>query len=481
LSQATGGTTVPKALVTGANGFIGSHLVRELLHRGYEVNCLVRSTSDIRSLQGLPISLFVGDIRDPGTLVAPLRGVDYVFHLAAALMVTSQEEFDETNAGGTLNVLKATGQEVGGRLKRFLYVSSEAAVGPGPDPTPLDETAELRPISWYGQSKVAAERHVRSFAGQLPATIVRLSSVYGEREQDISQAFPVIEKGLQPKIGLEEKATVLVYVADVVRGMVDAVESPNAVDQVYFLAHPRIWTAEGVTRTIAAAMGRPNGIMFPVPLTLIKLGAPLAEFVHEFTRQRPSMTRDKAREVSQRYWVIDPSKAKRDFGWEAAYDLPEGMRRATAYFLDQERASREMAREKQPMLWLKFLACAMALGSLIEVTSALGKFYAFRPRWGAIAVVVGGFGLSLGTVSMKVRQQDDVVQFGVGTLLATTAELSNELGLSPGISWRFAPGWPLGIQNGILRALVLGTAGGGFVLVVNAMMRAVYERRLRFG
>ncbi len=64
---------MPKVLVTGANGFIGSHLVRELLNRGYEVNCLVRYTSDISSLQGLPVKLFIGDVRDPETLAAPMK------------------------------------------------------------------------------------------------------------------------------------------------------------------------------------------------------------------------------------------------------------------------------------------------------------------------------------------------------------------------------------------------------------------------
>jgi nucleoside-diphosphate-sugar epimerase len=472
---------VPRALVTGANGFIGSHLVRELLDRGYEVNCLVRATSDLRSLAGLPVRLFIGDVRDPSSLVAPLQNVDYVFHLAAALLVTSQEEFDETNTQGTLNLLKAAAAQSPQQLKRFLYASSEAAVGPGQDATALDESAPLRPISWYGESKKNAEAHVRSFGNELPWTIVRFSSVYGEREQDISQAFPAIEKGLLPKIGVEEKATVLVYVRDVVRAVVDAAESPNTVGEIYHIAHPRVWSAEDVTRTIAAAMGHPDGLMFPVPTALLQLVAPLAELIHEFDRQRPKLTRDKARELSQRFWVIDPAKAKRDFGWEAAFDLPEGMRRTTAYWLEQEQALRDMAQEKQPTLWLKYLTCAIGLGCLIELTSATGKFYTFKPRWGAIPVILGGFGLGLGTASMKTRRQSDLAQFAVGTLFATTAELLNQLGLSPGLSWRFAPGWPFGIRSATLRTFVLGMAGGGFVLVVNAIMRADYARRLRFG
>lgn len=472
---------MPRVLVTGANGFIGSHLVRELLQRGYEVNCLVRSTSDIRSLKELPVQLFVGDVRDPKSLFPPVHGVEYVFHLAAALMVTSQEEFEETNAQGTLNLLTVITQQPSVQLKRFLYVSSEAAIGPNEDPSPLDETAKLQPISWYGQSKKDAEGFVRSYAGPIPSTILRLSAVYGEREKDISQAFPVIERGLQPKIGLREKATSMVYVRDVVRAIVDAAESPNTLDQAYCIAHPRAWSTEGVAQAIGEAMGRSNGIRIPVPTLALRLAAPLAEFLYGFTRGRPKLTRDKAHELSQRFWVINPAKAKRDFGWEAAFDLPEGMRLTTAYYLEEQKALRKMEEEKQPGLWLKFVACAVLLGTLIEVTSAIGRFYTFRPKWGALPVILGGFGLSLGSVSMVLRERGDLTQFGVGTLLATSAELANELGASPGLSWKFAPGWPLGIRSGLLRSLVLGTAGGGFVLIVNAIMRAVYERRLRLG
>src|SRR5262245_23974187 len=109
-----------KVFVTGANGFIGSHLVKELLDRGYEVNCLIRYTSDITSLRGLGASLFVGDVQDPETLVAPMKGVDYVYHLAAKLLVTSREMFEQTNTQGTIHMLEAAERYAAPTLKRFL-------------------------------------------------------------------------------------------------------------------------------------------------------------------------------------------------------------------------------------------------------------------------------------------------------------------------------------------------------------------------
>lgn len=198
-----------KVLVTGANGFIGSHLVRELLDRGYEVRGLVRPTSDVRSLEGLPIRLFLGDVREPETLVTPMQGVHYVYHLAAKLMVNSREDFLQTNTEGTKHMLEAAKKYAADSLKRFLLVSSQAGVGPGTDTTPLDETAPMKPVSWYGQSKKEAEEAAHSSG--LPVTIVRPSAVYGEREKDISQVFSAIENHLQPQLGVETKYTVVTW------------------------------------------------------------------------------------------------------------------------------------------------------------------------------------------------------------------------------------------------------------------------------
>src|SRR5258708_1335976 len=142
-----------KALVTGSNGFIGHHLVKELLARGYSVNCLVRYTSDLALLRGLPVTLYIGDVREPETLAEPLKDAQYVFHLAAKLLVPTRQDFEETNTQGTLNILEAAEKYSAGTLKRFLYVSSQAAVGPNKDATPYNETIESKPISSHPTSK----------------------------------------------------------------------------------------------------------------------------------------------------------------------------------------------------------------------------------------------------------------------------------------------------------------------------------------
>jgi hypothetical protein len=326
-----------------------------------------------------------------------------------------------------------------------------------------------------------AEEIVLGFNGRLPVTIVRPAAVYGERERDISQAFAIIDQRIQPKLGLLTKYTVMVYVEDLVQGFIAAAESPNAIGQVYFLNHPAVLTTSQVVKTIGAARNKPAGLMIPVPMPLVALSAPLAEAVYHFSRERPPTTRDKVRELSQRFWLADPSRARRDFGWEAKFDLLSGMKLTTADYFARQHELVDMPLESTKSRWLKYLTVASLLGLLIEIGSATGGFYTFTPGWFVLIIIFGCFGAGLGSLAMLLRKQSGLVQFLAGTVLAGGVELANALALIPGIRWDFAPGWPFGITSPIWRSLVLGFAGGIFLLIVNAILVALYQHRTRMG
>ena len=161
-----------KVLVTGASGFLGSHIAEQLARQGHTVRVLVRRTSDRSFLRGFETEEALGDVTQPESLPAAVAGVDAVVHAAGLVKARSAAEFQAVNAGGTANLLSALNGA--GGLRRFVLISSLAAHGPSPDGRPRRPTRPPPPSSDYGRSKLMAEELVRSWAGEeRPATIIR--------------------------------------------------------------------------------------------------------------------------------------------------------------------------------------------------------------------------------------------------------------------------------------------------------------------
>jgi len=467
-----------KVVVTGANGFIGSHLVPLLIQKGYDVHCLVRYTSNISSLKGLNVSLHTGDTREIETLKEPFKGAKFIFHLAAKLLVPTRHDFDETNVSGTKNVLEAATLHAKDTLERLVFVSSLAAAGPNQTEVPYIETDPLHPISWYGKSKKMCEEMVHTYFDKIPITIVRPAIVYGEREQDLSQTFPIVEYRIQPKLGLTTKYSNAIYAGDLVEGFVAAAESKNAVNQTYFLNNAELLTSKSIVKKIGIAMNKSAGLSIAVPDFFVKMSAPFAELEYYFNSRRPKMTKDKALEVTQKYWLANPSKAERDFGWVARHNMVEGLRKTVVPYFAQKKALRDMSLESSGVLWIKYFVTALLLGCVVEAIAHIGAFYEFTPWWLIFVIIVGAFGLLFGSLAKALRKQSSMVQFIVGALCAGTIELINKLGIIHDYYWVFAPNWPLGISNAWVRTAVLGLPGGLFIVILNFLMALSYKTRL---
>ncbi|TMQ55761.1 MAG: NAD-dependent epimerase/dehydratase family protein [Candidatus Eisenbacteria bacterium] len=138
--------TAPLALVTGASGFVGSHIVDELLRRGARVRCLLRSTSSRRWLEGKPVDFAEGDVRHREGLDAAVAGADWIVHAAGLTHAPSAEEFHRANVLGTEQILAAA-LGTSPAPRRFLYISSQAAAGPSRNGAPVTEDLEPRPVS----------------------------------------------------------------------------------------------------------------------------------------------------------------------------------------------------------------------------------------------------------------------------------------------------------------------------------------------
>ncbi len=307
------------ALVTGATGFIGSHLVEELIKKGYDVTCLVRKTSNLRWIEGQKVTFFQGDCEEKDSLVHLPGDFDYVFHLAGLTKAHREEEFFCTNVKGTENLLRAVSSKVKG-LKRLIHMSSLAAAGPSRDGKPLDETSEPMPVSSYGKSKLASEGAIMRYSEHIPVTVVRPPAVYGPRDRDFFVLFRMLKKGFYPYLGKCYYS--LLYVDDLIRALVMAAEEKESEGAVYFLSDGRVYSNEEIANEISAVLGtRIVKMKIPRPLMAVLIG--IAE---KLGKGLSIINRDKLRELNYAHWTCDSSKAERDFGFIPKVTIKEGIK-----------------------------------------------------------------------------------------------------------------------------------------------------------
>ncbi len=321
-----------KALVTGATGFIGSHLVEFLLDENVEVRCLVRPESNRRWLQGRDVEFATGDCRDPDSLLPAVSGVDLVYHLAGVVRARSYQEYFLSNSVGTRNLLEAC-LCVNPELDRFVLVSSQAAAGPSTNGRPLKESDPARPISAYGWSKLMAEKEVLQRQGRLPVVIVRPSPVYGPRDRDFHSLFKMVKLGLSPVIGGEKRYLHLTYVRDVAAGTWLASQSQGNHGGVYFLADERSYDWREVGRVIGEVFGKKTR-QLTIPRSLSWVVARVAELWAALLRRPALLNREKRREMLARYWLCDTSRAREQLGFRVAHPLPAGVLSTLRWYRD---------------------------------------------------------------------------------------------------------------------------------------------------
>lgn len=318
-----------KALVTGATGFIGSHLAEELARRRWEVRCLVRRTHRLGWIENLDVELVRGDCRDKPSLGPAVDGVDFVFHLAGLINALRWEEYHEANVAGTKNLLEAVAERNPGLVK-FLYVSSISAAGPSKKGQVLTEDDPCLPITDYGRSKRAAEKAVQAFAGKFPCVVIRPPNVLGPRQQELRETVRLAKRRITPLVGTGEPRTSICYVGDVVEALILAAASPQAAGRTYFLAYPRPYAWAEVIAAIQEAVGIHSSFV-KIPYAVQWLAAIAAEAAARLTRQKPRLTRATVTASRKYYWIYDGSRFERELGFMPRTDLREAIRRTITW------------------------------------------------------------------------------------------------------------------------------------------------------
>jgi nucleoside-diphosphate-sugar epimerase len=311
-----------RVLVTGATGFIGSHLVDDLLSKGYEVGTLVREGSDLRWLRGKKVGFIRGDLVGEDRLPS-LDGFAYIYHLGGATRALRGRDFYQINQKGTERLIEAARNIRG--LKRFIYMSSQAAAGPSTDERPRTERDIPCPVSAYGESKLHGEGAVLNSRDKFHVSILRPCAVYGPRDPYMLELFRIISRGYVPLVGNGPMYFSFCYVKDLIQALLLSLKQDYSSGEIFFIADGERYSLNFFYELVSSELGvRLRKIHIPLWVAWFYSTAADA---WGFVRRRPAyFHRSKYLEAVQRNWVCDIDKAKNKLGFHPGVHLEAGIK-----------------------------------------------------------------------------------------------------------------------------------------------------------
>ena len=340
-----------KVLITGASGFIGSHLAKKLVARGDDVTCLVRKTSVVDRLQSLGVTLVEGDVTDREELPPLIAGHQTVYHLAGCTRTLRRSEFYRVNEQGVRNVALACALQLDPPV--LINVSSLAAAGPSVDGRLRIESDPPCPVSDYGRSKRAGECAAEEFADRVPITIVRPPIVLGEADRQGLEMFSMIARfGLHLVQGLGRQRFSVIHADDLAEVLILAAERGTRLRSIridgpndtaaacptrgtYFAACDEHPTYADLGRMIGTALGRRRVRVVPSPKRAVWVIAAANEVAARIRRRPHFLNFDKAREASAGSWLCSPGAAMNDLGFQVAAPLAARLRQTAQWYQQQ--------------------------------------------------------------------------------------------------------------------------------------------------
>lgn len=320
-----------KVLVTGASGFLGSHVAEELIREGHTVRALVRRTSNKKHLQSLSgVEFAEGSVEDKERVEEAALGVDAVVHVAGIVKARGEREFNATNLEGTLNVLSAVKKQSPG-IKRFVHVSSLEACGPSRDGSPVPVSQEA-PITAYGRSKLAAEKALIEARQDLPITILRPTAIYGPRDVEILDAFKSVKRGVLPLTGDGSAQYTFIYGPDCARACIRAIVADVPSGSIYHISDGGVYTQRAMAEDMERALGKRALVRAGLPIGILKTASVFVEAYGKLVDKPVMLTREKANMLAQPYWVCSSREAEEALGWKPEVAWPEGAKLAVKWY-----------------------------------------------------------------------------------------------------------------------------------------------------
>lgn len=325
-----------RVLVTGANGLLGHALCEELLNQGMRPVGYVRHPESATRLSRQGIDYRVGSLSDRDLLSATLSNIDAVIHAAGGGKGRGRASFYENNVVPTQQLLTSIPPSP---KRRFILVSSLAAVGPSQTGLPHSPETTLDPISPYGVSKAEAERLTLEYAESLHVTIFRPPMIYGPHDWRLLPLFKAAKRGLIPLIGGRNKTLSLIHVRDCARAIIRALTVEISSGQRFFVDDGQIHSFIELVGHLSRIFGRTPRLI-PIPSSLLYGFSYGNVLMSHLMRSTPLLTPYKVKELLCTHWVSESKKTQIELSWQPQIRLADGLSQTAQWYLDRGWLSR---------------------------------------------------------------------------------------------------------------------------------------------
>ncbi|HLF79832.1 MAG TPA: NAD-dependent epimerase/dehydratase family protein [Dehalococcoidia bacterium] len=319
-----------RILITGANGFLGSHVTERLQAQGHDLRLMLRRTSNLAFLEDVQgYERVEGDMRDTASLTRAVEGVEAVLHLSGLTTARTEAEYHAVNGTGTANLVMAAAKA---GASRFVAISSLAAHGPSLDERPRPLTAPGRPVSAYGRSKWAGEVNTLAAREGIDVAVVRPSAVYGPRDKALVPLYRIAKlAGVFPLYGDGLNLASLIHVHDAADAIVSVVLSEFSSGSIYTISDGQLHTWRELVQSFSRALDRRIRTI-PTPAVLYQTAGYAGGVASFLSRRALPLNPDQIRQMSQRYWVCDNTAITRDTGWKPRIEIDEGLADTLAWY-----------------------------------------------------------------------------------------------------------------------------------------------------
>lgn len=315
--------------ITGSTGFIGGFLVDRLIKQGYEVVCLVRKDSNIKSLKKKNVEIREIDYMNPNSLSDALKDIEIIFHLAALINSYNWNLYYNANFVYT-KALVDTFNNIDNKDKKFIFISSIAASGPSVGFNSKRENDPDNPVSLYGKSKLLAENYIKNNA-KFDFIILRPANVYGPYQKEFTILLNLLNLRILPLLGKRSSLSSFIYIEDFIDAIMLSMSYDKAIGQTYFVCDKKSYSWRMAIKEISRELNR-YPYVIPIPNFIVISIVAFLHLIAKLFKKESLVNLTDILNIRKYNWIYDSMKIEKDLNFKTKTDLLKGLKKTIAWF-----------------------------------------------------------------------------------------------------------------------------------------------------